>query len=81
MVGMTWHDHISIEIAAEFRSLTSSPFVAYLLTNRRADVRVETPADVRKRGVARLIASGNIREARKLEARSRGQVKRRKAGR
>jgi hypothetical protein len=78
---MTWHEALSIEIAAEFRSLTESAHVAYLLTNRRADVRVETPADVRKRRVARLIASGNVREARKFEARSRGQAKRRKAGR
>ncbi len=75
---MTWHAHLRIEIAAEFRSLSPSSFVAYLRTNRPVDVRVETPTDVTRRRASQLLACGKVREARRSQSHQRAWARRRK---
>jgi len=76
---VTWHPHLRLEIAAEFRSLSPSVHSLYLATNRPADVRVETSSDVAKRRAKQLLAVGKLREARKIESYQRAWARRRAA--
>lgn len=76
---MPWHDHITTEIAVEFRSLTPTMWGAWELHTptrdeaaRALDARQETA-----RRAALAGAMGDVRTQRKIEARIRAWKKRR----